>query len=236
MSDRWVSNPARKAGEMFGLSRLTRSPPKSPVPISINAQNIFIYSMCRLLLKHNCSNVFNTLFIKKAVVNLARTALETYRYNSKYCCVIDILTSYGKSVMANQLRHATCWNIPCITQFSLFCWKSLVFSILFDESIDVHHMNWSGNSYQIKYLTVFSQRFKISMSSTSRQHLYRSFSDSSHLSPIILTAVGASLVPIPVFFHVVFLFIFCLSLFSAELSLTEDLEVWPNHLSFASSS
>ena len=43
------------------------------------AQNTYlIYSMCRLLLNIYCSNVLNTLFINKAVVNLAMRALVTY--------------------------------------------------------------------------------------------------------------------------------------------------------------
>ena len=37
-----------------------------------------IYSMCRLLLKINCSNVLTTLFINQSVVNLATRALVTY--------------------------------------------------------------------------------------------------------------------------------------------------------------
>ena len=44
-----------------------------------NAQNTYlIYSVCRLLLKINCSNVLNTRFINKSVVNLATRALVTY--------------------------------------------------------------------------------------------------------------------------------------------------------------
>ena len=47
--------------------------------IPSNAQNSYlIYSVCRLLLKRNCSNVLNTLFRNKAVVNLATRALVTY--------------------------------------------------------------------------------------------------------------------------------------------------------------
>ena len=47
--------------------------------IPSNAQNTYlIYSMCSLLIKINCSNVLNTLFINKAVVNLATRALVTY--------------------------------------------------------------------------------------------------------------------------------------------------------------
>ena len=47
--------------------------------IPSNAQNTYlIYSVCRLLLKINCSNVLNTLFINKADVNLATRALVTY--------------------------------------------------------------------------------------------------------------------------------------------------------------
>ena len=47
--------------------------------ITGNAQNTYlIYSVRRLLLKINCSNVLNTLFINKAVVNLATRALVTY--------------------------------------------------------------------------------------------------------------------------------------------------------------
>ena len=49
--------------------------------IPCNAQNTYlIYSVCRLLLKTNYSNVLNTLFINKAVVNLATRALVTYIY------------------------------------------------------------------------------------------------------------------------------------------------------------
>ena len=47
--------------------------------IPSNAQNTYlIYSVRRLLLTIDCSNVLNTLFIKKAVVNLATRALVTY--------------------------------------------------------------------------------------------------------------------------------------------------------------
>ena len=47
--------------------------------IPSDAQNTYlIYSVCRLLLKINCSNVLNTLSINKAVVDLATRALVTY--------------------------------------------------------------------------------------------------------------------------------------------------------------
>ena len=44
-----------------------------------NSQNDYlINSVCSLLLKINCSNVLSTLFINKAIVNLAIRALVTY--------------------------------------------------------------------------------------------------------------------------------------------------------------
>ena len=49
--------------------------------IPSNAQNTYlIYSLGSLLLQINCSNVLNTLFINKAVVNLDTRALVTYIY------------------------------------------------------------------------------------------------------------------------------------------------------------
>ena len=59
--------------------------------IQTNAQNAYlIYSVCRLLLKINCSNVFNTLFINKAAVNLATRDLVTC--NSRETRRVYILT------------------------------------------------------------------------------------------------------------------------------------------------
>ena len=68
------------------------------VLIQSNAQNTYlIYSMCRLLLKINCSNVFNTLFINKAVVNLATRALVTctlYACTAKDFLSFDLITGH----------------------------------------------------------------------------------------------------------------------------------------------
>ena len=54
-----------------------------------NAQNTYlIYSVCSLLLEVNCSNVLNTLFINKAVVNLATRPLV--HYNTTIFITIEI--------------------------------------------------------------------------------------------------------------------------------------------------
>ena len=64
----------------FGVSPVNYPDP-DPDPLLLiqsNAQNAYlIYSVCRLLLKINSSNVLNTLVINKVVVNLATRALVT---------------------------------------------------------------------------------------------------------------------------------------------------------------
>ena len=67
---------SRKMLDQFQTESLST---EASMLIPSNAQNTYlIYSMCSLLLKINCSNVLNTLFINKAVVNLATRALVTY--------------------------------------------------------------------------------------------------------------------------------------------------------------
>ena len=62
--------------EVFQTDSLSIEP---SMLIPSNTQNTYlIYSVCRRLLKINRSNVLNTLFINKAVVNLATRALVTY--------------------------------------------------------------------------------------------------------------------------------------------------------------
>ena len=65
--------------------------------IPSKAQNTcLIYSVRRLLLKINCSNVLNTLFTNKAVVNLAKRALVTNR-------LIFLISSKKLSYVSNVL-------------------------------------------------------------------------------------------------------------------------------------
>ena len=66
--------------------------------IQINAQNTYlIYSVCRLLL-----NVLNTLFIKKAVVNLATGALVIYnkqlKLSNSHGFAVGALVTYNKQL------------------------------------------------------------------------------------------------------------------------------------------
>ena len=65
--------------------------------IPSNAQNThLIYSVCSLLLKINCSNVLNTLFINNAVVNLATRALVTYNITLIVSMQMDLEKKIGK--------------------------------------------------------------------------------------------------------------------------------------------
>ena len=73
---------------------------------------------------------------------------------STHCYVIEILMSYGKSIF--QVKTRNLLNSPCIIQFCLFfffffffCWKSLAFSILFDEKYFVYRsiiLNYKKNN------------------------------------------------------------------------------------------
>ena len=70
-----LGKPPFKKENLSGLNcSLLRHPCRYKVTLKIPT----LSTACQTVVKNNCSNVFDTLFINKSVVNLATRALVTY--------------------------------------------------------------------------------------------------------------------------------------------------------------